>query len=60
MAQLNANDNTWSAIGETEEDALGYVEGLNFCLSHPELNSPEKIDEWFARQADNEEGEDDE
>jgi hypothetical protein len=43
---------------ESKEEALEAVDALNFCLEHPELNTPEKINEWFAEQKanNNEEG----
>jgi hypothetical protein len=50
MANLNAKDNAWSVVGSDEEDIQEFVESLNFCLEHPELDSPEKINAWFAEQ----------
>lgn len=60
--KLNANDdNTWSVSAETELEALAFVVGLNNCLEHPDLDTPEKIVDWIAQQqTSSEESESDE
>lgn len=59
IPKLNANnDNSWSISAETELEALAFVAGLNNCLEHPDLDTPEKIADWIAQQ--NAEGESDE
>lgn len=51
MAQLHANnDNTWSVTASSEEEALLYVAALDNCLSHPDLDTPEKVEAWIAAQ----------
>lgn len=56
MAKLNANDdNSWSMTAQTEEEALTATVALNAVLAHPELDSVEKINAYFAAQAKNKE-----
>lgn len=58
IPKLNANnDNSWSVSAETELEALAFVAGLNNCLEHPDLDTPEKIAAWIAAQ-ESEESED--
>lgn len=51
MAKLNANnDNSWSITAASEEEALLVINGINNCLAHPDLDTPEKIAAWIAEQ----------
>lgn len=61
MAKLNANpDDTWSVSASDEDELHDFINGLNNCLAHPELDTPEKIEEWMAAQAEDEDEEDEE